>query len=122
LPYKVILAVVDGYTGDNAVLETARRLASLLKGPSAIAWNGSLEADRALGAALPLIAEARAAVVFLGEEEGRRVPDIAGLKGYLKRQGIDARVIEAKLKGAEVGAYLMNGARDTGAGTLVIGA
>ena len=95
---------------------------SLLKGPIAIAWNGSLEADRALGAALPFIAQVGAAVVFIGEEEGRHRPDIAELTTYLGRQGIKARVIEAKVKGAEVGAYLLNGARDTGAGMLVMGA
>lgn len=95
---------------------------SLFKGPVAIAWNGSLEADRALGAALPLIAAAGAAVVFIGEEAGRRMPDIAGLKTYLRWHGIDARIVEAKVKGAEVGAYILNGARDTGASALVMGA
>jgi nucleotide-binding universal stress UspA family protein len=95
---------------------------SFLTGPAAIAWNGSLEADRALGAALPFIAQAGAAVVFIGEEPGRRVPDIAGLKVFLRRHGIAARIVEAKVKGAEVGAYLLNGARDIGAGALVMGA
>ena len=96
---------------------------SLFKGPVAVAWNGSLEADRALGAALPLIAQAGSAVVFIGEEPGRRhVPDIAGLKTFLKRHNIEARIVEAEMQSAEVGARILKGAQDSGAGALVMGA
>lgn len=107
-PVLVVPAVYDGR--------------SLLTGPTAIAWNGSLEADRALGAALPFITQTGSAVVFIGEEPGRRVPDITGLKTYLSRHGINARFVEARVKGSEVGSYILNGVRDCGAGALVMGA
>lgn len=95
----------------------------LLTRPVAIAWNGSLEADRAVGAALPFIASAGSATVLVVEEAGRRqVPDIAGLTAYLKHHGIEARVIELKIERASVGDVLLSGAQDAGAGLLVMGA
>jgi nucleotide-binding universal stress UspA family protein len=96
---------------------------TLFKGPIAVAWNGSLEADRALAAALPLIACVGDAIVFIGEEPGRRhVPDIAGLRTYLRRHGINCRIVEMKVESAAVGAQVLMGAQDAGAAALVMGA
>ena len=96
---------------------------SIFNGPVVVAWNGSLEADRALAAALPLIASAGSAVVFIGEEPCRHhVPDIAGLKTYLKRHAIAARIAEARVESAAVGSYLLKAAQDSGCGSLVMGA
>jgi nucleotide-binding universal stress UspA family protein len=95
----------------------------LLTRPVAIAWNGSLEADRAVGAALPFIACAGSATVLVVEEPARRrAPDVAGLTAYLKHHGIEARVIESKIERGSVGDALLNGAQDAGAGSLVMGA
>ena len=81
------------------------------------------EADRALGAALPLIAAARRAAIIIGEEPGRRpAPDIAGLRTYLKRHGIAADVLVGKVESSAVGAHILKSAEDVGAQLLVMGA
>ena len=95
----------------------------LLRAPVAVAWNGSLEADRALGAALPFIACCGGAIVLIGEEPGRRpAPDAAGLKTFLKHHGIDARIVATRVESASVGPYLLKSAEEAGAGSLVMGA
>lgn len=109
---RPVLVVPIGYSGDN-----------LLTKPVAIAWNGSLEADRAVGAALPFIACAGSATVLIAEESGRHhAPDTAGLKTYLGRHGIGTRVVALKTDGASVGPLLLRNAEDAGAGALVMGA
>jgi nucleotide-binding universal stress UspA family protein len=105
------------------VVPTSYEGKDLLTRPVAIAWNGSLEADRAVGAALPFIACTGSATVLVIEEPARRqAPDVAGLTTYLKHHGIEARVIESKIEHGSVGDALLNGAQDAGAESLVMGA
>jgi nucleotide-binding universal stress UspA family protein len=96
---------------------------ALLNGRIAIAWNGSLEADRAVGAGLPLFAGAGRITVMVAEETSRRPPpDIEGLRTYLKRHRIDAAINELKADGAPAGERLLRSAEAGGAGLLVMGA
>jgi nucleotide-binding universal stress UspA family protein len=109
---RPVLVVPEGYDGQ-----------ALLNAPAAIAWNGSLEADRALGAALALLAHAGRATVIISEEPGRRhAPDVAELRAYLKRHGIDVQVVGTKAESTSVGAVILKSAEDAGAGLLVMGA
>ena len=88
----------------------------------ALAWNGSMEADRAVAAALPFLAGTGAATVIVGEERGRARPDVAGLSAYLKCHGIAARIVDVHGERAALPEQILATAQDAGAGLLVMGA
>jgi nucleotide-binding universal stress UspA family protein len=91
--------------------------------PVAVAWNGSLEADRAVGAALPILRAASRVVVVIGEESRAAGENSAdGLKTYLGRHGIDVTIVTSKVDAASAGPYILEQAREIGAGLLVMGA
>jgi nucleotide-binding universal stress UspA family protein len=108
---RPVLVVPESYDG-----------VTFVKMPVAVAWNGSLEADRAIGAALPFLASAGAATVIVGEEQGRSRPDVAGLAAYLERHGIAARLVEVRAERGALPAQILTAAQDAGAGLLVMGA
>lgn len=88
-----------------------------------IAWNGSLEAGRAVRAALPMLAQARRVVIAQalphGAETGR--PDAEALARHLRRHGI-AAVEVLHLVGADIAHDLTAAARRIEAGLVVLGA
>jgi nucleotide-binding universal stress UspA family protein len=91
--------------------------------PVAIAWNGSLEADRAIAAAMPFLQDASRVTVIVGaEDRGRRDADPGALREYLSRHGIDAMVRTSKVAAADAGRYILDEAKSAGAGLLVMGA
>jgi nucleotide-binding universal stress UspA family protein len=91
-----------------------------------IGWNASREATRALHDALPLIAKADTATVFLanpkrglgahGEEPG------ADIARHLVRHGLKVEVAKAVADDVADSALLLNHASDMGADLLVMGA
>lgn len=91
-----------------------------------IGWNASREATRALHDALPLIAKADTATVFLanpkrglgahGEEPG------ADIARHLARHGLKVEVAKAVADDVADSALLLNHASDMGADLLVMGA
>ncbi|HWA59942.1 MAG TPA: hypothetical protein VG939_01135 [Caulobacteraceae bacterium] len=92
--------------------------------PVAIAWDGSLEAGRAVRAALPLLAEAPAVIVLqdpdeLGDAAGAVDPE--RLTAYLDGHGVKP-VKTVRTAGAHAGPALVQGAVDAGAAVLVAGA
>jgi nucleotide-binding universal stress UspA family protein len=91
-----------------------------------VGWNASREASRALHDALPLIAKAETATVFLanpkrgldghGEEPG------ADIARHMVRHGMKVEVAKAIADDVADSALLLNHASDMGADLLVMGA
>lgn len=94
-------------------------------GPAVVAWNGSLEASRALRAAVPLLARASSVTLvhITGSEERdeAQFPALSGAR-YLDRHGIDCQVVEIGREGEKVSAVLKRAAELREAGLVVMGA
>ena len=87
-----------------------------------IAWNGSLEAARAVALALPLIAAAAQVSVFsVGENEGDPA-DSKALIEYLSLHDITAQPLTIEPSARSVSAALFSAARQAGVTMLVMGA
>ena len=84
-----------------------------------VAWNGSVEAVRALGAALPFLRRADSVTIaaFGPADEPAADPE---LLPYLKRHGIDAALV-AESPGLAGGEPLLSLLADCGADLLVMG-
>ena len=87
-----------------------------------IAWNGSREANRAVGAALDLLATQKQVAVYNAPEAGRNAANPAELIEFLARHGIAARRVAAGKGAASIGADLLEVARRERASLLVMGA
>lgn len=93
--------------------------------PAAVAWDGSLQAARAVRAAIPLLREASKVAILQDPDEldvsaGAR-GDPARLERYLRTRGVATdRTIEAR--GRHVGQALLQAAGDFDAAMLVAGA
>lgn len=91
-----------------------------------IAWDGSREATRAVGDAMPLLAKASQVLVLVvdpgslrgrvGEQPG------ADLATHLARHGLKAEVVTAASGGLGVGEVIIGQASDAGADLVVMGA
>lgn len=88
----------------------------------AIAWDGSAEAARAVRTSLPLLRRAARLVVVsnVDETSGAEAIETARLDLYLQRHGLAAPKHQA-VKGGDVAASLLQGAREAGCGLLVAG-
>ena len=112
-------------TGRPVLLAPSKSPASLGK-TIAVAWNGTTESAHAIGAAIPLLAQASAVCVLsvrpggdakgAGEDE----TDVHGLISYLAWHGIAAH--PAPAVGHDVGRSLIAGALAASADLLVMGA
>lgn len=94
-----------------------------LGGPALVAWDGSVEATRAVTGALPLL-RAAAATTVVGFGEGaasaKDGDPCAHLAAWLGRHGVAARAGHPP-SGGDVGEALLSTAADMGAGLLVMG-
>ena len=87
----------------------------------AIAWNASVEAARAVAAALPFLYQAREIHVLTAGDGDERAPDKA-LTDYLAWHGIVGAAHRVRsLPGVGIGELLLATARDFGADLLVMG-
>lgn len=93
--------------------------------PAVVCWNGSVEAGRALRAAMPLLACASAVhLVAVGEAadfDAYELPASAAIT-YLDRHGIDCEAVELPRDGASVHETLRAAARAREASFMVMGA
>lgn len=108
----------------RAPVLVARGSPDRLSGVAAIAWDGSLQAGRAVRAALPLLATASRIVVVQQASGLDRLianPDVGRLGLYLAAHGLPAP--EAVTAGAgDEGRALLDAARSHGADLFVAGA
>ncbi|MEM7499588.1 MAG: universal stress protein [Pseudomonadota bacterium] len=86
----------------------------------AIAWNGALEATRAVALAQPVLRAAAHVCVLDGAEPGSPV-DGQALVGYLKAHGVEASRT-ALSAGDSPGRAILDAAQESGAGMLLTGA
>ena len=116
-------------TLESVLLHSGRPVLVAPSGPIAsigrkivVAWNGKMQAARALGASLPFLAKAEAVTVLTAIE-----PHTPGRPGdvvrYLSWHGIRAEAVEAPAQGpGKVGRILLDHVAQSGADLLVMGA
>ena len=86
-----------------------------------IGWNGSAEAARAVGAAIPYLQAADAVTIFAGTAHPEKQPTPDQLVEYLGWHGVAARVRAFEAHDPGVGEALLAEARDAGIDLLVVG-
>lgn len=134
----LIVAARSGGKGDTqrttleiALLETGRPV--LLAPPGnpqgfgktiSIAWNGSIEAVRAIGAGagLHFLGEAEKAVVMLVPEAFRSSSHVDELVAYLSCHDINAEVAQIDVSSQPIGRVLLEKSKEVGADMMVMGA
>ncbi len=116
-------------TLQTALRETGRPVLVVPPEPSselgrvvAIAWNGSVEAGRAIGAALPLLTDAERVIVFSVGEEGWPGGAAEDVVTYLAWHGIAAGAETVEASPRSVGGSLLGVSAEAGADLLVMGA
>lgn len=107
----------------RAVMVAPPQLVTSLSGPAVIAWNGSVEAVRAVTASLPLLLKASRVVVAVAEHGEEAAVSASDLRNYLAWHGIDAELRpQAAASAGDVGPALLRACDDMGATLLVMGA
>jgi nucleotide-binding universal stress UspA family protein len=107
--------------GGRPVLLAPMRPGELLGKVIAIAWNGSVEAARAVAAAMPFLANARD-IHVLTAKDADEPPGAADLSNYLAWHGLRAAThLVHPVDGVGTGALVLSAARDLGADLLVMG-
>jgi nucleotide-binding universal stress UspA family protein len=121
--------VVAASVAESALMGTGRPV--LLAPPSmprslgasvAIAWNGSIEASRAVASAMPFIMRAKTVTAISIVEDGGRDHNVDGLVDYLRWHGVRAKANPVKNRGGDVGKALTAAASRAKADLLVMGA
>ncbi|RMF07696.1 MAG: universal stress protein [Alphaproteobacteria bacterium] len=88
-----------------------------------IAWNGSIEATRALRGALPFLDKAEGvAILTVGDNRDLDGPDARALAESLSWRGITADIIETSAGRRSDGQAVLNAVTELGADLLVMGA
>ena len=91
-----------------------------------IAWDGGLEAARAVGYSLGMLAEAKAVHIVMVDpvsgEQGHGAEPGADLATYLARHGVNAIVDRVASSGRPVSDVLTGHATDNDCGMIVMGA
>ncbi len=88
----------------------------------AIAWDGSAEAARAVGAALPLLAAADTVTAISVAEDGKTEAPLEELARYLSWHGIQADTRNVAQGSVTIGEALLGAVRHDSADLLVMGA
>jgi len=88
----------------------------------AVSWNGSVEASRAVAAAMPLIARSEGVVVLTADSDKTTSNLAAELAAYFAWHGVDAETKELEASGGHVGEALLTECGMIGADLLVMGA
>lgn len=86
-----------------------------------IAWNGSLEATRAVAGSMAILRLAREVTMLCVDDDDRRLP-IDSLKTYLGRHGVHAMGKRVSGSSGPTGKLLVETALDLGGDLLVMGA
>jgi nucleotide-binding universal stress UspA family protein len=87
-----------------------------------IAWNGSLEATRAIAGAMTMLHAAEEVSIFMTPQDAEKPPEDLDLAAFLKWHGINARYFQSRPDERPVGAALLRVAHERGATMVVMGA
>lgn len=88
----------------------------------AIAWNGGMEAARAVAAALPFLTAAETVTVVTVGDPTPPEADVKALQAYLLRHGVKAQARNVETEGGEsIGATILAAAAEAGADMMVMG-
>lgn len=93
--------------------------------PAMVAWNGSVEASRALRAAVPLLAMAREVhMVTVSEARSGSDYELPSARGaeFLSRHGIECEIFDLPRGDGPIADILRDAARSRHAGLMVMGA
>ncbi len=104
-----LLLVPPGHTSD-------------LKGPAAIAWNGSAEAARAVHRAMPLLLQADEVAIMCPEDSSMRGPGPDALSTYLALHSINCHAHSLPSDWTHIGEALLSTAHEENAAFVVMGA
>jgi nucleotide-binding universal stress UspA family protein len=110
------------FDSGRAVLIAPRTAPTTIGRRICAAWNGSAESAAAMQAALPWMQRAEAVRVISADEYQRRGPRAADVADYLALHGIEVELVTFKPIDRDVGAGLLQAARDFGADLLTMGA
>jgi nucleotide-binding universal stress UspA family protein len=88
----------------------------------AIAWNGSVEASKAVASAMPFLMRARAVTAISVVESGVEFHNLEGLVQYLRWHGIRAKPAVVKSRAGDTGKAVCGAASRAKADLLVMGA
>lgn len=88
----------------------------------AIAWNGSIEASKAVAAAMPFLMRAKNVTANSVVEDGGGDHNLAGLVQYLRWHGVRAKANAVKHRGGDIGKAVAAAASRAKADLLVMGA
>ncbi len=134
------VVVIARPEGENAVTTITETLESalmdsgspLLVAPSsapdtvgghvAVAWNGGLEAARAVTAAMPFLKGAENVTILTIGDPCPREATPEALAGYLASHGVKARISNSEVGGESMSATLLAAAGEAGADMMVMGA
>ena len=112
-----------------AVFETGRptlvlppRVPQCLFHHVVIAWNGSLQAARAIDGAMPVLYHADKVSIFASLETAEAISQPLGLIEHLARHGIEAGCLKIEGTGDDVGEALLQSAAESHATMIVMGA
>lgn len=73
------------------VLVTGQQVGTMEAGRIVVAWDGSAQASRVLGAALPFLARARDIMVIMSREQADEARELKDVVDYLAWHGVSAR-------------------------------
>lgn len=111
------------HSGKPVMLVPSGKHAKPLGDKVMIAWNGSLQATRAVSASMPFLNSGKVLIVSALERLVKKFPLSAfELENYLCRHGIEAKTDTSKIKGEDVESALLTKAKKFNAGLIVMGA
>jgi nucleotide-binding universal stress UspA family protein len=122
-PEYLVERVLFG-SGRHLLLLPHRKTAKVAFDHILLAWNGSRESGRAMAEAMPYLRKARAVSVIVVDDEppveGSAVEGVSAVD-HLKQHDVDAVLHHARARKGDVGATLMNEAKQRKANLIVMG-
>jgi len=91
-------------------------------GKAAIAWNGSAQASRAIGSAIPVLRKADEVIIMTAESDSTSVAVAPEMATYLAWHGIRAQIQTFLPAGRQVGESVLRECTGAGVNLLVMGA
>ncbi len=108
---RPVLSVPDSVSADAVGLENVL-----------VAWDGGVEAARAVNASLPFLTRAKNITVLRVGENSEDLEPVADLARYLDAHGVEANGRTAKASSGSAAQAILDQAAETGADLLVMGA